>query len=95
MHKNSHTQPVDFNPLLQVCANYSDGLLGKVVGEGCHGVKAFYMGSSASDEALWSVRCSNGESYAVMISPDASGSTRVLSCATLKAMNAGECFKKF
>jgi hypothetical protein len=28
MHKNSHTQPVDFNPLLQVCANYSDGLLG-------------------------------------------------------------------
>ena len=30
-----------------------------------------------------------------MISPDSNGSTRVMECSLLKAVNAGECFKKF
>lgn len=80
--------------LLALPASEQAGALAKAVGEGCSGIQAFYMGSSKQDEAFWSVKCSNSKSYAVMISPDSVGSTRVLECAVFRAVNAGECFTK-
>jgi hypothetical protein len=81
--------------LLKFSSSEQASFLGLAVGEGCRGVKAFYMGSSKRDEAFWSVKCSDSRKYAVMISPDSTGSTRVMECSLLKAVNAGECFKRF
>lgn len=83
--------------------------LSKVVGEGCIGKTAFYMGSGddphaehANDipsiagnehNAFWSVRCTNGKSFAVMVRPDGNG--RVIECPLLEAMHGGHCFKRF
>ncbi len=66
--------------------------LGMVVqssGDTCIGKKAFHMGvgtkGASKDVAFWSVRCSNGKSYAVQINPDAGGSSTVLDCGVLRA----------
>jgi hypothetical protein len=71
-------------------------ILGKVVGQDCVGKETFYMGIGTSgfakDKAFWSVRCSNGRPYAVQANPD--GTSSVLECSALKALHAGECFKK-
>ena len=72
-------------------------MLGQVVGEGCIGKLIFYRGIGktglAKDKAYWAVRCANGKSYMVEISPDARGSTSVLDCPILKAVGI-DCFKK-
>lgn len=46
----------------------------------------------AKDKGFWSVRCGDGRIYAVEANPD--GTSSVLECAALKALKAGECFKK-
>jgi hypothetical protein len=44
--------------------------------------------------AFWSVRCTNGKAYQVMVRPDGSGS--VLDCAVLALLGTGqECFRKY
>lgn len=72
-------------------------MLGQVVGEGCIGKLTFYRGIGktglAKDKAYWAVRCANGKSYMVEISPDARGSTSILDCPILKAVGI-DCFKK-
>jgi hypothetical protein len=71
-------------------------MLGTVVGNGCSGNDAFYMGISASgfakNKAFWSVRCRDGRAYVVEAHPD--GTSSVLECAALTALRAGECFKR-
>ena len=65
-------------------------------GESCVGVtKNFFQGTGKSGDAIWNVACRNSESYSLMIYNDAQGSTKVISCAMLKGINAGDCFKKF
>jgi len=80
-------------------------MLGKVVGEGCIGKKAFYMGSmdehshkeppieGTEHDAFWSIKCTNGKSYSVEVHPQGDG--KVLECSMLKMLHAGECFQKF
>jgi hypothetical protein len=84
-------------------------MLGKVVGEGCIGRIAFYMGSmddphashsndvspllGTEHDAYWSIRCTNGKSYAVGVNPRGEG--KVLECPVPEAIHAGHCFKKF
>jgi hypothetical protein len=46
-------------------------LLGQVVQKGCVGSRAFYMGMDKELDAYWSVSCTNGASYQVQISADA------------------------
>jgi hypothetical protein len=70
-------------------------ILGQVVGEGCVGKTAFYQGDSNDGSAFWNVRCTNRQSYSVMISPDAHGSTKVLDCSMLRAIAHTECFVRF
>lgn len=65
-------------------------------GENCDAVtRNFLQGTAKSGDAIWNVACRNGKSYSIMIYNDAQGSTKVISCAMLKALNAGECFRKF
>jgi len=69
--------------------------LGKSVGEGCVGNYAYFMGIARDTRnVFWSVRCTNGKSYEVMISPDATGSTRVLECDVLQLVTKIRCFEK-
>ena len=65
-------------------------------GEDCGSVtRNFFQGFDKSRNAFWNVACSNKKSYVIMINNDSVGSTKIMSCAVLKAVNAGECFKKF
>lgn len=67
------------------------------VGENCKGKTAFYMGIGKSgfskDKAFWSLRCADGREFMVQVNPD--GTSNVMECAILKAVNAGTCFEKF
>ena len=65
-------------------------------GESCDVVtKNFFQGAGKSGDAIWNVACRNDKAFSILIHNDAEGSTKVISCAMLKALNAGECFKKF
>jgi hypothetical protein len=82
--------------LLSLMPDARAAMLGKVVGGGCTGKATFYMGIGTSgfakDKAFWSIRCQDGKAFAIEARPD--GTSNVLECAALKALNAGECFKK-
>jgi hypothetical protein len=67
--------------------------LGRMVAERCVGIEAFYQGM-VKGKAFWSVRCSSGEAYQIVLNPDAAGSTRVIVCGNAPPL-ATECFKKF
>lgn len=64
-------------------------------GESCDQVtRNFLQGVVKSGTAVWHVACRNGKAYAINIYNDAQGSTKILDCQILKAVKAGECFKK-
>jgi hypothetical protein len=94
--------------LLSVTPKEQAKLLGKVVGEGCIGKLSFYQGSADDQvprskdatklpghehDALWNVKCTNGKSFSVSVSPTGAG--QVLECSVLEAVGGGHCFKKF
>ena len=56
--------------------------------------RTFFRGTDASDNAYWSVQCKSPKAYQIQISPNASGSTKVLDCAVAKALGIN-CFGKF
>ncbi|MBV8411553.1 MAG: hypothetical protein JOY64_28260 [Alphaproteobacteria bacterium] len=64
--------------LMAMPADQQAAVLGRVVGEGCVGAAALFNGMEPGNEADWRVRCTNGKSYGVSISPDSAGSTRIL-----------------
>lgn len=65
-------------------------------GERCSSVtKTFYQGSDKKGNAFWNASCAKGDSFVIELNNDATGSTRILSCKVLKAVNAGTCFTKF
>jgi hypothetical protein len=82
--------------LLALPAAQQAAAIGKNVGQGCVGVSAFPMGVANTDKwkgiAYWSVRCKDGRSFAIQISPN--GQLFVVDCRVLKA-NGKECFKTF
>jgi hypothetical protein len=70
--------------------------LAKSLGNGCAGTSAFPMGvtrtGAAKGFAYWSIRCKDGRSFAVQISPD--GKAIATDCRSLEGTGR-ECFKKF
>src|SRR5690242_16567531 len=70
--------------------------LAKAAGQGCVGKEAFPMGVSGSGRsegyAYWSVRCTNGKTYAVQLQQ--SGVMMAIPCSQAEA-NGLHCFKKF
>ncbi|MDP3228494.1 MAG: hypothetical protein Q8N13_11035 [Acidovorax sp.] len=57
--------------------------------------RTFFQGLDKKGDAYWNLACANGKSYMVSIANDAKGSSKILGCEFLKAINAGSCFKKF
>jgi hypothetical protein len=72
--------------------------LAKTVGHGCVGASAFAMGvvdtAKWKSLAYWSVRCKDGRSFALQISPDPKAPWAITDCRLLQA-NGKDCFKKF
>jgi hypothetical protein len=64
-------------------------------GEKCHQVNNNFYQGSENGLAQWSIMCSNGKSFAMIIYPDAKGSTGIIECSVLKAVNGGTCFTKY
>jgi hypothetical protein len=66
--------------------------------KGCVGESPFQMGVTASGKAkgyaYWSVRCKDGRSFAVQITPAAKARATIVDCAALQGTGK-ECFKKF
>jgi hypothetical protein len=66
--------------------------------KGCVGESPFLMGVTASGKAkgyaYWSVRCKDGRSFAVQITPDAKARAAAVECRALQGTGK-ECFKKF
>jgi len=63
--------------------------------EQCGGevTRTFYQGSAKpSWNAIWSIACSSGPSYRILVFSDENGSSKVLTCGESRAMGAGECF---
>lgn len=65
-------------------------------GEKCGAVdRTFYQGSDKSGNAFWNASCRGGKSFLIQVNNDRQGSTRILECKVLKAVNGGTCFTKF
>ena len=66
--------------------------------KGCVGESPFQMGVTASGKAkgyaYWSVRCKDGRSFAVQLTPAAKARATVVDCRALEGTGR-ECFKKF
>jgi hypothetical protein len=63
-------------------------------GESCKEVvRTFYQGSDKpSGDAIWSVGCRGGPSYAILVRADAKGSTEIMTCESVRTVRAGTCF---
>jgi len=53
----------------------------------------FYQGINKG-EAFWSVECSDGSQYGVLVKPDANGSTRIMDCGVMKMLGV-KCFERW
>jgi hypothetical protein len=66
--------------------------------KGCVGESPFQMGVTATGKAkgyaYWSVRCKDGRSFAVQITPAVKAKAIVVDCRALEGTGK-ECFKKF
>ena len=96
------TQEASANPahgrLQQMTSGERNTLFAKFLqrsGQRCDSVtRNFFQGATKSGDAIWNATCRDGQMFAVLIYNDAKGSSKILSCATLKAINAGDCYKK-
>jgi hypothetical protein len=70
--------------------------LSAAVGQNCQGQSPFFMGISkagaSTDNAYWSIKCSDGRAFVVEVHPD--GSSRFLACSVYEGMHNGVCFQK-
>lgn len=69
--------------------------LGRVIEEGCTGVRAFFMGMEPRLAAAWSVGCTNGLSYSVSVFNDGKGTTNYIDCRVMKTMINIDCFVSY
>jgi len=65
-------------------------------GEKCANVsRTFFQGSASDRSAFWSISCTGGKDWQIMIKNTAEGDIKMLECATLKAVGGGQCFVAF
>jgi len=59
--------------------------------------RVFYQGSDKQGNAYWNVSCIKHEAMQIQIANNSLGSTKVLECSVLKALNKGTdmCFTRF
>jgi hypothetical protein len=71
---------------------FGNAALGQLAGCGVMPARStFFQGEDRGDQ-FWSVLCRNGQSYAVIVKPDGTGTS--LDCAMMKFTAGIECFKK-
>lgn len=64
-------------------------------GESCGTVtKTFFQGLDQTDRAYWNVKCSDGSTYLIQVDSDSGGSTKILDCSMMAALNT-PCFVKW
>jgi hypothetical protein len=82
--------------LLSLSPAHQAEMLGNAVGKTCTGKTAFFMGVGVPGhpkrQALWSVKCTNGTSYAVKVNPN--GAVQAIECTVFTSMDGFACFKK-
>ena len=65
-------------------------------GERCPSVsKTFLQGQSSDGAAFWSIACTGGKDWQIMIKNTTTGDMKILECSVLKAVGGGLCFAKF
>ncbi len=83
--------------LLKQSVQQQKEILEEVIGERCRAVRVFFNGIGrtgvARGRAFWSVECSDGRRYMVMVTPNVDD-TRVMRCSELKSLGIISCFKK-
>jgi TM2 domain-containing membrane protein YozV len=57
--------------------------------------RVFHQATDSTGDEYWDATCSNAESYMVQVKHDATGSTRVMNCATVKLVGMTPCFTAF
>jgi hypothetical protein len=65
--------------------------IGEMTGRGCIGTTSFFYAMNHANDAIWFVRCSDHTRYALEISPDPDGTSRVVECDLLY----DSCVEKF
>lgn len=70
-------------------------LLVKSGGQCSSVTKTVYQSSDKKGNAFWNAACTGGTSFVLQVINDTTGSSRILSCKALKAVNGGSCFTKF
>lgn len=82
--------------LLARSASDQANLLGKSVGDGCRGKRAFYMGTGKSGMSegmsYWSLECRDRRRFLVQVSRDDKNS--VMECSIYEKIAGGHCFRK-
>jgi hypothetical protein len=72
-------------------------LLGKLVGADCAGELAFPMGEGQRDadkgDSYWSLKCTDGRSYAIALHPGAAANASVFGCDVIKSAGM-VCFRR-
>lgn len=71
-----------------------EGLQKALGRQDCLVSRTFFQGIDAEHRAYWNVGCVGVSSYQIAIEPDAVGSTKVLPCAVLNAIDV-PCFRTF
>jgi len=65
-------------------------------GEKCPSInRTFFQGKSKDGAAFWSVSCTGGKDWQIMIKNTAQGDIKILDCRALKAVGGGTCFSVF
>ena len=65
-------------------------------GEKCPSVnRTYFQGISKDGAAFWSVSCTGGKDWQLMIKNTAQGDIKMLDCGTIKAIGGGTCFSAF
>jgi hypothetical protein len=57
--------------------------------------RSFFQGAGTDGGAFWNATCLGGQSYAVRINDDLTGSMKVMDCADLRRITGVECFRPF
>ena len=93
----SQLNPVNYR-LLKMSRSDQIRELGRAAG--CRGSEAFYMGMPpqgfAAGAAFWSLRCRDGRTFAIMVSPNSDEEgTMVVDCSVFAQYTRGACFHRF
>ena len=57
--------------------------------------RSFFQGAGTDGGAFWNATCLGGQSYAVRINDDLTGSMKVMDCLDLRRITGVECFQAF